>query len=330
MRVYKTNILQELTSVLTTEGAPFDVAESISYALLLSEMSGESAHGLRIFNKYRDLLHNLDANSKIELLKETSSFSVVDSAFLPGLYTAKYCMQVAIDKARENGMYAVLARHANTYGSAFVYTLQAAQQGIIGVTMANTPAQMPVFEGKKKMLGTNPLSYAIPAKDELPILFDMASSKVAKSRINQACEQQQDVPADWGLDKDGKGTTSPKEILEGGFMLPFANSPKGYGIAMMVDLFSGMLSGAACLDDVGFFKSGKMNVGQLFVAIDPRLVYGEHFYIEMDSYIRKIKESGENVRLPGENKLLKLVKAEKEGFEVEDNIYKEIMSKEYE
>ena len=314
---------QYIKNILSTnfqdKGCSKEIADAISEALIIPEMSGECAHGLRMFNTYMAILHEQNHSQEIRVLKETPAFSVVDCAFQNGLYTAKKCMQRAINRASQYGMHAVYARNANTFGAAFVYGLQAVKGGMIGILMANTPAQMPVYGGNKRMLGTNPICFAIPAKDELPIIFDMASSKVAKSRINNAAEHGEMIPEDWGLDKNGQRTTNPN------FLLPFADSPKGYGIAMMIDMFAGLLSGAAYLDEVGFLKSAKMNVGQIFIAIDPKKIYGDDFYAQIDAYIRKVKASGDNVRLPGENKLRNLLRAEKEGFEIDDNLYKQIL-----
>lgn len=326
MRLNKNDLIRQLTSQLISNGVVEEIATSVVNALVTSEISGDTAHGLRMYPVYRKLLQSQKTKNEMKILKESVSFAIVDSAYLPGLYTATKCMQLAIDKARRNGMYTVLVRNANTYGSAFVYTLQAARQGMIGITMANTPAQMTVYGGKKRLLGTNPLCYAIPAKKEWPIIFDMASSAAAKSRINEASEKGETIPESWGLNSRAEKTTNPKEILDGGFLLPFAPNAKGYGIGMMIDIFSGLLSGAACLDEVGFFRSGKMNVGHLFIAIDPTKVYGENFNERVDDYIRKVKDSGDKVQMPGENKLRNLSKAEKEGFEIDDVIYNDIFN----
>lgn len=325
MHVYQNDITNRLNEILLRNGIREDVACAIVDALIIPEMSGERAHGLRMLNTYKTILQEQNHSQEIRILRETSAFSVIDCAYQNGFYTAKKCMRRALDKASQNGMHTVYARNANTFGAAFVYGLQAVKEGMIGVLMANTPAQMPVYEGKKKMLGTNPICFAIPAKDELPIIFDMASSKVAKSRINNAAEHGEMIPDDWGLNRNGQRTTNPNDVIAGGFLLPFADSPKGFGIAMMIDMFAGLLSGAACLDEVGFLQSGKMNVGQMFIAINPKKVYGDDFYAQVDAYIRKIKASGDNVRLPGENKLKNLQKAENEGFEIADELYKQIV-----
>lgn len=315
-----------ISDKLKTSGFAKSTADNIAQGILLSEMSGETSHGLRLYYAVNQCVTNcVCVWGGVKLPKITASYAVVDCQYGVGLDSAKRCMDIAIKGAAENGIYTVFAHHANTFGAAFVYALQAVKQGMIGIVMANTPAQMPVYKGKQRLLGTNPLCYAIPAKDELPIIFDMASSAVAKSRINQAQERGETIPEGWGLDKDANPTTNPQEVLNGGFMLPFVDSPKGYGIAMMVDLFAGLLSGAACLDEVDFLKSGKMNVGQVFVAIDPTKIYGDNFYVKVDEYIRKIKASGDDVRLPGENKLKNILKAEKEGFEIDEKIYKQLV-----
>lgn len=326
MHVYKEFIIDLLSEILLKNGIREDVANAVVETLIITEMSGECAHGLRMFNTYRTIMQEQKHSQEIHVLKETPAFSIVNCACQTGIYTAKKCMQRAINNAAQHGVHTIFARNANTFGAAFVYGLQAVREGMICLLMANTPAQMTVYGGKKKMLGTNPICFAIPAKDEFPIIFDMASSKTAKSRINNAAEHGEIIPNDWGLDKNGQRTTNPNDVINGGFLLPFADSQKGYGIAMMIDMFAGLLSGAAYLDDVGFLKSGKMNVGQMFIAIDPKKVYGDDFYAQVDAYIRKVKGSGDNVRLPGENKLKNLLKAEDEGFDIDDQLYRQIMN----
>lgn len=310
------------------KGLSLQSANNVTRGLLIAECAGETSHGLRMRKCVNQMIMNQSSGDNVKLINKTNSFAVVDCNYNIGFDTAKYSMDLAIKEANREGIYTVFARHANTFGAAFVYGLQAVKDGMIGILMANTPAQMTVYGGEKKMLGTNPICFAIPAKDESPIIFDMASSKVAKSRINNAAEHGEEIPEDWGLDKEGQRTINPQDVLDGDFLLPFADSPKGYGIAMMIDMFAGLLSGAACLDEVGYLKSGKMNVGQIFIAIDPKKIYGDDFYAQVDAYIRKVKASGDNVRLPGENKLRNLQRAENEGFELDDMLYRQIIEHE--
>lgn len=318
-------------------GCRSDVAKNITESLLLAEACGVCSHGLRMLSahakKIRHHEYNIDADIDIEF--HTPSITKVNSNNQIGMYSANVCMQIAIKKAKENGMHTVMANHANTFNAAFVYTLQAVRQGMIGFCMSNSPAQMAPIGGCDKLLGTNPLSYAIPAFDENPIIFDMATSIVAKSKINQAKDKGMLIPAGWVQDINGLPTTNPFDAVKG-LVLPMAGA-KGYGLALMIDILSGVLSKAQYLDGVGRFydeENTGMNVGQTFIAIDPNIIYGMDFYKNMDLYISKIKNSraieGEIVRLPGEKKFEFLRKSLQEGIDFPDTIIKEFKSIVYE
>lgn len=303
----------------------------IAQSLLYSECSGDSAHGLKIIKQHIDRIQDngYNLNSEIHILIDNPNFAKVDCNNMIGMYSAKMCMNLAIEKAKELGIYTVFANNCNTCSAAFVYTLQAAKEGLIGILMSNTPATMAPFGGCTRLFGTNPLSYAIPAKNEKPIVFDMATSVVAKSTIVSYRDRGEIIPEGWAYDKKGKTTTDPQTALEG-LMAPLGGA-KGYGLSMMIDIFAGFLSGAGFLNNVNnFFNNDNtaMNVGQMFVAINPVLIYGSDFYDNMDNYIRIIKSSKtndrSNVRIPGERKISNIEKGIRSGIDIEDSLYFEL------
>lgn len=302
-------------------------AENVTHSLLLAEVCGIETHGLRMLADHivriRNGFYNINATISVE--KETVCFTRVNFHGMIGMDSAVRCMQMAINKCKKDGIHIVFANNANTYSAAFIYTLMAAQQGLIGITMSNAPAKMPAYDGKQKLLGTNPISYAVPAKKNHPILFDMATSIVAQSKINMAKDRGEDIPLGWALDSNGIPTTDALKACKG-LILPIAG-PKGYGISLMVDLLAGLLSGAAYLDGVGRFYNENnecMNVGQLFVAIDPVQIYGEDFYNAIDKYIEKVRRSeslsGKAVTLPGERKFGKMAKAMSLGVQLSEEV----------
>lgn len=324
-------VLSNVTNLFISHGCKKEDAQNIALSLTLAEATGVSTHGLSMvlphIKKIEAKEYNLNANNII--VKQTPAFTSVDCDNAIGMASAAKCMQLAIDKASETGLHVVFANHCNTYSAAFVYVWQAVQQAKIGFTMSNAPAQMPPVGGIEKLLGTNPLAYAIPAKEENSIIFDMATSVVAKSKINQANKNNEKIPEGWALDSHGNPTTEPIEAIKG-LLLPMAGA-KGYGLSMMIDLFAGLLSGASCLDSVGRFfnpTSSGMDVGQIFVAIDPEIIYGENFYSDVDTYIRKIHSSKpieENVpvKLPGENKMVRYKESLENGILLPENFWKE-------
>ena len=204
-------------------------------------------------------------------------------------------------------MHTVFAHHANTLGPAFYYAEKIADQGMIGFLCCNSPAAMPAMNGREVMLGTNPFAFACPSGSHGHLVIDMATSIVAKSRFGTALENGEQLQPGWALDAEGRPTTDPAEAIKG-FVLPMAGF-KGYGIAMIIDLLSGLLSGAAYLNKVGKFYSADgacMNVGHMITAIDPETVFDGDFGSAMDAYIEAVRASaavdGSGVILPGDDR----------------------------
>ncbi len=305
--------VQELKTIafelLRANKLPPEQAEIVSDCLVEAEACGVASHGIALLPVYlkKMLTGSFNTGPTLRILREGIAFSVIDADHAIGYVSAVHCMKLAIRRSKQTGIYTVFSRNSNTYGAAFYYPLLAAREGLIGITLCNSPAAMAACGGRQKLLGTNPLAIAIPCGKTDPILFDMSTSKVAKSRINEARIKQEKIPLGWALDEEGNPTTDPIEALKG-FMLPLEGY-KGYGLAMSIDIIAGVLSGAAFLNKVGKFyreEKGCMNVGQSFIAIDPLQVYGEDFYERMEHYVETIRtsESREDteISLPGDHK----------------------------
>lgn len=291
-------------------GVPEEQAKLLGEYFSTVEFYGVASHGVKTIDahirKINQGTYNLHPSFRIK--KETSAFAVIDGDNAIGMVSAMNCINYAMQGAKKSGIYTVMSPDNNTYGSAFYYALKAAEKGFICITSSNSPAQMAAFGGKEKILGTNPFSIAIPAKNNHPIVIDMATSSVAKSKINEYKEKNMPIPDGWALDKEGKPTTDAQKALEG-LMLPMAGF-KGYGISMMIDIISGVLSGASYLGNVGRFytdKNESMNVGFTFTVISPEIVYGAEFYDEIDKYISTVRNScnieGEKILLPGDDRV---------------------------
>ena len=299
-----------VSAALAAAGVPVEHAAIVADCFVTADEFGVSTHGVAILGAHLERIRHGGYNLRPEfsVLRRGVAFSVIDADNAMGPVSAVHCMRMAMSRATEAGVYSVFSRHANTYGPAFYYPLLAARQGLIGITFSNSPAAMPPVGGRDKLLGTNPFAVVVPGGEENPVILDMATSVVAKSRINEFRKRGEKIPEGWALDSDGKPTTDPEEAIKG-LVLPMAGF-KGYGMAMMLDVLSGVLAGAASLNAVGRFYSAEnrsMNVGQTFVAIDPRLIFGEGFYGEIDEYVRKIRSArsmSENdvIHLPGDDR----------------------------
>jgi len=313
---------RRVQDLLVANGVPEEPSEAVAKCFVMADACGIHSHGISILPAHIERIKRGAYNlaPRFHVIKKTHAFARVDSDNAIGPYSATNCMDMAIKNARLEGMFAVYSMNCNTYGPAFYYTHLAAVQGMIGITFCNTPAAMPAWGGKEALLGTNPLAIAIPGKEKGPILFDMATSKVAKSKINEARLAGQRIPDDWALDQHGQVTTDPEEAIKG-LILPMAGH-KGFGLALCIDILAGMLSGAAYSTDVKKFysqESGCMNVGQVFVAMDPRMILSDEFYDKVDDYIARIHATaalpGQTPRFPGELKLSHYEKAKGQGIE---------------
>jgi LDH2 family malate/lactate/ureidoglycolate dehydrogenase len=208
----------------------------------------------------------------------------------------------------------------------------AAKKDMIGFAVANGPSAIPPTGGKKPLLGTNPVSVAIPAKNSQPLVLDFATSAVARGKVALAKKNGEKVPEGWGLDKDGKPTTEPNEILDGGSMLPMAGA-KGYGIALVVEIFASCLSGALNGQTMGsFYDFNKVqNSGFAFGAIDiSKIADLDEFKNSVEELFADMKNASpidpnKNIMIPGEIEYLKSLSAIKDGVNLSSAVEKDLM-----
>lgn len=295
---------------LVEHGLDEEQAEIVADCFATADLYGVSSHGCAITQAHVQKIerggYNLKPNFKV--VRETGAFAVIDGDNGFGAVSAKYCLDIAIERCKKSGIYTVFSRNNNTFGPAFYYSLKAAEEGCIAFICSNSPAQMAPVGGKEKMLGTNPFSVVIPVPEQEPIIIDMATSVVAKSRFKQYKEMGQELPDGWALNEEGNPTNDPDEGIRG-MVLPMAGF-KGYGIAMLIDIISGVLSGAAYLNKVGRFYSEdkvEMNVGFYMTVIDPNVVMGGEYEKVIRDFVQRLRESdpveGGRIVLPGDDRI---------------------------
>lgn len=325
MRYNIDNIRQLSVKALIDSNLKRDDAELVVDSMLEADINGVSTHGIRMLHAYIDKLKSGQfAIGQSQVIKDSPSFTVIDSNNIIGAISAAKASHICIDKANEFGMHTVFAKNCNTFGPAFYYAEMMSKAGMIGFVCSNTPAAMPAFNGLEPMLGTNPLAFSCPSKTKGTITLDMATSIVAKSHFSTALANHERLKEGWALDQNGNPTTDPMEAIKG-FVLPMAGF-KGYGIAMAIDILSGFLSGAGYLNKVNKFYSqdGKgMNVGQMFVAINPKMVYEGDFLSDMDGYIDTLRKSkvmeGRIIAIPGDDRINKRKLSLESGIELSDD-----------
>ena len=298
-----------IQNLLYESGVPLDQCKIVADVMVTADLYGVESHGSAVLDAHIKKIKRKDynLNPHFRHIRETPAFAVIDGDNSLGFVSANYCMDYAVEKARKVGVFQVFSRNNNTFGPAFYYPLKAAEKGLIGIIMCNSPAQMAPIGGKDKMLGTNPFSVVIPVPEMKPIIVDMATSVVAKSKFKQFKEKGEKLPEGWALSIDGRPTNDPDEGIRG-LVQPMAGY-KGYAISMVIDILSGVLSGAAYLNKVGRFYSEEgsgMNVGFCCIAIEPEIVLGEEYSQIINDYVNRIRHSstieGDRISLPGDRK----------------------------
>lgn len=328
-------LLELTTKCFVKHGVPFEDASIISDSLVTADQYGVHSHGLEVLPAHIQKITKGDYNLKphIRIEKETPNSALVNGDNSIGPLSALFCANLVIEKCSDRAIFIVNSFNNNTFGAAFFYSLIMAKKGLIGITLSNSPAQMPIHGGKDKLLGTNPFSIVIP-NGKTPLIIDMATSVVAKSKFEQYRKLGFQLENGWALDADGHPTTDPVKGIDG-LVLPMAGF-KGYGLSLAIDIIAGLLSKASYLNEVGRFysKDNKpMDVGYAMIGINPSLIFGEGFEQEVEEYTKKLRASSlapgyDKVSLPGDDRLECFHRSTGEGISISENIYLELLKSE--
>jgi len=291
--------------VFTKLGVPKEDARVTTDVLVLADLRGIESHGVARMPRYATGLKkgNIKPTDNSRVVKETKATALIDGGQSLGQVVGHRGMQLAIKKAKDSAVGIVTVRNSNHYGIAGYYSLMALDHNLIGVSMTNAaPLVVPTF-GKDSILGTNPVSVAAPASREKPFVLDMATSVVPRGKLEVMERKGKPIPLGWAVDETGKGSTNPRGVLEamakrlGGGILPLGgegedfSGHKGYGLALMVDVFSGVLSGAATGLAINADET-RPNVGHFFMALDPSAFRPiDDFKRDMDRLARELKDS---------------------------------------
>ncbi len=278
--------------------------------LVTTDSWGTFTHGTR---QLRGLLKNIRVGrihpgARMQIEAEGPGWARVDGCDAMPLATAFRAMALCIAKARASGIAYVGVRRSSHYGAAGYYAVQAAQQGLIGISMCNVDPGVTAPGSRSRVMGTNPIAYAAPAGDAPPVFLDIATSAVAASKLYAAQALHQPIPDTWLVDDEGLPTTDPTGYPLRGALQPMAGH-KGYGLAILVEILTAVLSGAGIMSEVKSWMLDSLepaNQGHAFIAIDigammPPALFAARMQ-QMTSEIRQapLAVGAERIYLPGE------------------------------
>jgi LDH2 family malate/lactate/ureidoglycolate dehydrogenase len=296
------------TAVYERAGVPRADAWLVADTLVQADLWGHQSHGTLRLGWYLDRIRNgvMKPVTTPEFVMDTSTMALIDGHDGVGHVLALLAMQEAVRRAQAHGIAAVGVRNSNHFGTCMYYTMAGAREGCAMLLTSNGGPAMPPWGGMKKIIGTNPWSVATPAGRHPPFAMDMANTGVARGKIYLARQRREPIPLGWALNAAGAPTTDPQEAIDG-IILPMAEH-KGYAIAMMVDVMSGVLTGSGFLSQVHspYKTAEKSNCGHFFVAIDiGKFQPLAEFNARMEAYIAELKavpraQGFDEVFYPGE------------------------------
>lgn len=265
----------------------------------------------------------LDATTEPQLRQVTPVVAHVDGCNGFGFLAATKAMAAAIESAKMFGIGMASVSHSNHFGMSAWVVQQALDAGMLSLVFTNSSPALPVWGGKSKLMGVSPIACGAPGgsgEGDMPFILDMAPSVAARGKIYKALRRGEKIPTDWALDAEGRQTDDPAAAL-GGVMLPMGG-PKGSALSIMMDVFSGVLSGSAFAGHVTnpYDPSRPADVGHMVVAIRPDLfVTADEFRERMkylyDRVVGSDKAAGvERIYFPGEIEQLTQVEREKSGI----------------
>lgn len=216
-----------------------------------SEMMGTHSHGTKNLVNYirKGLAGGIHVNADVRVLKEGPAWALMDADAAIGMVPAYRSMELAIKKAAQCGIAIVNVRNGTHYGASGYYACMAARRGMVGISVSNTEPNMCIPGGRGREIGNSPFAIAFPQKSGEPLYLDIALSAVAALKVEQAKKDGKTIPDTWIVDKDGFPSTDPQDFFDGGAAQPMA-AHKGYGLAMAVEILTGVMSGGAILHEM--------------------------------------------------------------------------------
>ncbi len=302
-------------------------------AIIKAELVGAQSHGLSRLKMYCDRIKKnlINSKPKIKIKKISKSASLIDADNSIGFVSGDIGIKQAIKNAKSSGIGIVAVKNSGHYGLSSFYVEQAVKKNLLVLCFTNAPPALAPHGAKKSLFGTNPICFGSPTGDNVPFILDTSMSKVNRGKIRLAAKMGTKIPEGSALDKNGNSTTDALKALAG-VQLPIAGF-RGSGLAWMVDILSGVLTGAShggkAKDPFDDF-SGPQNIGHLFITFKSNLF--------LNDYIPRIKQNLKRVKklpkikgikeimYPGQNKYKRYKKNMNKKINIPHEILKDINS----
>ena len=325
------NLKKEVIKIFKKYGLNKDHATISANALINAELVGAYGHGLSRLKMYCDRISKkvINPKPKIKIKKISQSISHIDADNSIGFVAADIAIKKAILNAKKTGIGLVAVKNSGHYGLSGYYAEQAVKKNLVAMIYTNAPPAVAPYGALKSLFGTNPICFGTPTGSKIPFILDTSISMINRGKIRVAARNNQKIPLSVALDKFGKPTTDAKKALQG-VQLPIAGF-RGSGLAWMVDILSGVLTGgnhAGRVKDPFDDFSGPQNIGHLFITFKTNL-FVNNYNKRIKDNINKIKrlpkiKGIKEIMYPGQNKYKRLKINSKKDIKISGIIKKDL------
>jgi LDH2 family malate/lactate/ureidoglycolate dehydrogenase len=314
-------------NIFMASGSHAEEAELVAEFLVRANLAGVDSHGIIRIPDYVQMVEEgkMHPNVVPKIVKDRGAMATVDAGLGYGQVSTKMAMELAIRKAREYGVGIVAVFNCNHAGRIAEYPILAAENGMIGMLMVKAFGSIVApWGGKSRILSTSPMSFAIPAKTEPPIVADFATSMSAEGKVRVKNARGEKIPFGWVLNSEGKPTDNPADLYSGGALLTFGES-KGYALNLLMEAAGAALSGAGILDAF----TGSNGVLAQAINIEFFSDVGE-FESRIDTMIKTIRASApadgvKEVLIPGDPEARETKRRMANGINVEDKTWDRVV-----
>lgn len=323
MKIRLDDLKEFSVKALVWAGVSEENANTVADVLITTDTFGVVTHGTKNLYPYIQKMQagGLDAKAEPSIISEGPAWAIIDGNQAVGMVSACKAMKLAIEKAKKVGIAYVGVRNSCHFGAAGYYANMAAKEGLIGLSMSNADPVIAVPNGRNKAIGTNPFSFAAPLDNGKSVFLDIALSEVAALKVIMAQESGKEIPGTWLVDEEGLPTTDVHKFPKNASLQPMA-AHKGYGLAVLVELLSAVMTGAGMLNQITSWNldmPSPNNAGHAFIAVDvAQMMPAEQYSARMDQMVNEIKngptaKGADRIFMPGEMEWAKREKALQSG-----------------
>lgn len=331
--MFDSQLLKEkMVTVLKIEGLNDVSIMHLTDSMISTSLRGTDSHGINLFPHYINGIRagRISKHPEFKFTKGSSTTAILDADHAIGHHSGYLAMEYAVGLAKESGMGSVAIKNSTHCGAVAYFGLLAAEQNCIGFSFTNADDLVKASNGKDSFFGTNPICFTAPLLDEEPLCHDMATSLVSWNKIRNYCMADQSIPDHWAFNKNGENVTNPHDARS---LAPIGDY-KGFGLGLMVDVLTSLLSNAPISKDIKpMFTSGiseKRYIGQYVMVIDiSKYIDVQLFKQLLQSMVERIREleplGNTPVMAPGDPEKISTVERTQNGIPIDDYKYKEYL-----